>query len=186
MRPVTYSMSCSLDGYVVDSGGDFDWSVPDDEVFGQHLDDLRGTDVHLLGRRLHETMLYWETDHEGLDDAEQEWARLWRALPKVVVSRTLTEVSGTTTRLLTGDVADVIARLRAEPGEGVIAAGGADLAAFLAERDLIDEYRPFVHPVLLGGGRPFFPPVPGRRSVELVWSRTFGNGVVASRYRVVR
>ena len=188
MRPVTYSMSCSLDGYVVDEDGDFDWSVPDEEVFAHHLHDLRGTSVHLLGRKLHETMLFWETADEDqeLDYANQEWARMWRALPKIVLSRTLTEVTGSNTRLATGTLEEEIKRLRAESGEGEIALGGAELAAEAARLDLIDEYRPVVHPVLIGGGRPFFPPVEQQRALELVSSKTFGSGVVASRYRVRR
>lgn len=188
MRTVTYSMSHSLDGYVVGPDGGFDWSVPDEEVFAHHIADLRGTSVHLLGRRLYETMLYWEESDEiqQFDVAEQEWARMWRALPKIVFSTTLTEVTGSNTQLASGGLAQEIERLRAEPGEGEIAVGGAELAAEAARLDLIDEYRPFVHPVLLGGGRPYFPPVEQQRALEFASSKTFGCGVVASRYRVRR
>lgn len=186
MRQVTYSMGCSLDGYVVGPDGGFDWSVPDDDVFAAHLDELRGTGVHLLGRRLHETMLYWESDDPDASPAEREWGRRWRELPKLVFSTTLTEVTGTSTRLATGSLAEEIARLRAEPGEGDIAIGGADLAAEAADAGLIDEYRPFVHPVLLGGGRPYFPELERTVRLELASSRSFRNGVVAPRYRVVR
>lgn len=186
MRQVTYSMGCTLDGYIVGPDGGFDWSVPDEEVFAQHLHDLRGTSVHLLGRRLHETMLYWESDGPELDPAEREWERMWRALPKVVFSTTLTEVTGSNTRLAMGGLAEEINRLRAESDEGEIAIGGADLAAEAAELDLIDEYRPFVHPVLVGGGRPYLPGLQRQVPLELVSSRVFGSGVIASRYRVVR
>lgn len=186
MRQVTYSMGCTLDGYVVGPDGGFDWSVPDEEVFAQHLHDLRGTSVHLLGRRLHETMLYWETDGPDLDPAELEWGRMWRALPKVVFSSTLTEVRGSNTRLAQGSLAEEIAQLRAESDTGEIAVGGAQLAAEAAELDLIDEYRLFVHPVLVGGGRTFFPELERQVPLELISSLAFGSGVVASRYRVVR
>ncbi|QBF47054.1 dihydrofolate reductase family protein [Janibacter limosus] len=186
MRQVTYSMGSTLDGYVVGPDGGFDWSVPDEEVFAQHLHDLRGTSVHLLGRRLHETMLFWESDGPDLDPAELEWGRRWRALPKVVFSTTLTEVTGSNTRLAEGGLAEEIERLRSESDTGEIAVGGAELAAEAAELDLIDEYRLFVHPVLVGGGRTFFPELERQVSLELVSSRAFGSGVVASRYRVVR
>ncbi|MEN3121882.1 dihydrofolate reductase family protein [Janibacter sp. LM] len=188
MRQVTYSMGCSLDGYVVGPDGGFDWSEPDEEVFAAHIEELRGTSVHLLGRRLYETMLYWETvDQEpGTDHSTTEWARMWRELPKVVFSSTLTGVTGTNTRLATGSLADEIGRLRSEPGEEEIAIGGAVLAADAADEGLIDEYRPFVYPVLLGGGRPYFPELERRVDLELVSSRPFACGVVAWRYRVVR
>lgn len=126
-RLVTYSMNISLDGYVVGPGGGFDWSEPDEEVFAAHTEELRGIGVHLLGRRLHETMSYWETaDQEPESDySTVEWAQMWRAVPKVVFSRTLTEVTGTNTRLATRGVADEIAALRAQPGEGEIALGAA-------------------------------------------------------------
>lgn len=103
MRSVTYSMNISLDGYIVGPDGSFDWSEPDPEVFGSWLDEIRQVDVHLLGRRLYETMLYWETAEQEhtLDEAELEWAALWKALPKVVFSTTLSAVQGNA-RLLSG------------------------------------------------------------------------------------
>src|SRR6476620_9704417 len=121
MRSVTYSMGASLDGYSVGADGGFDWTVPDPEVFRFWIDDIRGVGVHLLGRRLYETMLYWENvDQASLDDAELEWAALWNPLPKVVFSKTLSAVEGAA-RLASGGVAEEIERLRAESGEGDIA-----------------------------------------------------------------
>ena len=185
MRSVTYSMSVSLDGYIVGPDGDFDWSMPD-EVFRFWIDEIRGVGVHLLGRRLYETMLYWETaDHGSLDDAQLEWAGIWNPLPKVVFSTTLSAVQGNA-RLAAGDLAAEIDRLRAEPGEGEIAIGGATLAAEAADLDLIDEYRAMVYPVLVGGGVPFFPRHERRVDLELVETRTFSSRVVYLRYRVVR
>ncbi len=185
MRSVTYSMSVSLDGYIVGPDGDFDWSMPD-EVFRFWIDEIRGVGVHLLGRRLYETMLYWETaDQASLDDAQLEWAGLWNPLPKVVFSTTLSAVQGNA-RLAAGDLAAEIDRLRAEPGEGEIAIGGATLAAEAAALDLIDEYRAMVYPVLVGGGIPFFPRHERRVDLELVETRTFSSRVVYLRYRVAR
>jgi dihydrofolate reductase len=186
MRRVTYSMGVSFDGYIVGPDGKFDWTVPDEEVFRFWIDEIRGVGVHLLGRKLYETMLYWETvDRASLDDPEREWAALWNPLPKVVFSTTLSTVQGNA-RLASGGVAEEIERLRAEPGEGEIAIGGATLAAEAAALDLIDEYRAMVHPVLVGGGIPFFPRRERRVDLELVETRTFSSSVVYLRYRVAR
>lgn len=187
MRSVTYSMNVSLDGYIVGPDGGFDWSEPDAEVFRFWIDEIRQVGVHLLGRRLYETMLYWETADQdaSLDDAQLEWAALWNPLPKVVFSKTLTSVQGNA-RLASGGPAEEIERLRSEPGEGEIALGGATLAAQAAASGLIDEYRAIVHPVLVGGGIPFFPRDERRVDLELVETRTFSSGVVLLRHRVTR
>ncbi len=187
MRKVIYSMGVSLDGYIVGPDGDFDWSQPDDELFSYVLEEFRRVDVHLLGRRLYETMLYWETtDHDPpLDPAELEWAALWQAMPRVVFSTTLTTVQGNA-RLASGSIADEVDRWRAEPGDGDIAIGGANLAAQAADADLIDEYSARVYPVLVGGGVPFFPRAARRVNLELIGHRVFRAGVVYYRYRVVR
>lgn len=187
MRSVTYSMGASVDGYIVGPDGGFDWTEPDPEVFRFWIDEIRGVGVHLMGRRLYETMLYWETAEreQSLDDAEIEWVGLWNPLPKVVFSTTLSEVQGHA-RLATGGLAEEIERLRAEPGEGDIAIGGAMLAAEAAALDLIDEYQVMVHPVLVGGGIPYFPRAERRVALELVETRTFSRRFVYLRYRVVR
>ena len=187
MRSVTYSMSASLDGYIVGPDGSFDWPGFDEEVFRFWIDEIRGVGVHLLGRRLYETMLYWETADQdpSLDDSMLEWAAIWKPLPKVVFSTTLSAVQGNA-RLASGDLAEEIERLRAEPGEGEIAIGGATLAAEAAASDLIDEYRVVVYPVLVGGGTPFFPQHERRVDLELVETRTFSSKVVYLRYRVAR
>lgn len=124
MRNVTYSMSTSLDGYIVGPDGGFDWTVPDDEVFSYFTDEIRGVGVHLLGRRLYETMLYWETADQdpSLDASMLEWAALWNPLPKVVFSTTLSDVQGNA-RLASGSLVDEIERLRAEPGRGTSRSG---------------------------------------------------------------
>ncbi|TXS56566.1 dihydrofolate reductase family protein [Streptomyces sp. t39] len=187
MRSVTYSMNVSLDGCIAGPDGGLDWSGPDADVFRWWIDDIRSVGVHLMGRRLYETMLYWETaDRDpSLGAPEREWTALWKALPKVVFSRTLREVEGRA-RLASGGVAEEIERLRAEPGEGEIAIGGATLAAEAAEAGLIDEYRAMVYPVLIGGGIPFFPRSERRVDLELLETRTFNSRVVYLRHRVVR
>ncbi|MFE6281061.1 dihydrofolate reductase family protein [Streptomyces sp. NPDC057877] len=187
MRSVTYSMSTSLDGYVVGPDGGFDWTAPDEEVFRFWIDEIRRVGVHLLGRRLYETMLYWETADQdpSLDDAGREWTALWNPLPKVVFSTTLSTVRGHA-RLASGSLAEEIERLRAEPGEGDIAIGGATLAAEAARLGLIDEYQVIVYPVLVGGGTPFFARDERRVDLELVETRTFASQCVYLRYRVPR
>jgi dihydrofolate reductase len=169
MGIVTYSMSVSLDGYIVGPDSDFDWTAPDDKVFRFWIDEIPEVGVHLLGRRLYETMLYWETaeQDQALDEAEREWAAIWNPLPKVVFSTTLSAVQGNA-RLVSGGLAREIERLRAEPGEGAIAIGGARLAAEAAEAGLIDQYRAMVYPVLVGGGVPFFPQDERRVDLELI------------------
>ncbi|GAA1714494.1 dihydrofolate reductase family protein [Streptomyces yatensis] len=187
MRRVTYSMGVSLDGYIVGPDGGFNWTAPDEEVFRFVTDEIREVGAHLLGRRLYETMLYWETADQdpSLDDSMLEWAALWKPLPKVVFSTTLSAVQGNA-RLATGGPAEEIERLRAEPGEGNIAIGGAALAAEVAALGLIDEYRARVYPVLVGGGTPFFPQHERRVDLELVETHTFSSKVVCLRYRVTR
>ena len=187
MRRVTYSMGVSLDGYIVGPDGGFNWTAPDEEVFRFATDEIRGLGVHLLGRRLYETMLYWETAEQdaSLDFSTLEFAEIWKRLPKVVFSTTLSAVQGIA-RLASGGLAGEIERLRAEPGEGHIAIGGATLAAEAAASGLIDEYRARVYPVLVGGGIPFFPQHGRRVDLELVETRNFGSGVVYLRYNVAR
>ncbi|RKE17272.1 dihydrofolate reductase family protein [Streptomyces sp. TLI_171] len=187
MRSVTYAMGVSLDGYVVGPDGGFNWTAPDEEFFRFATEEVRALGVHLLGRRLYEAMLYWEGVEQSpsLDFSTREFAALWRALPKVVFSSTLSSVQGNA-RLASGSLAEEIERLRAEPGEGDIAIGGAALAVQAADLGLIDEYRPRVHPVLVGGGTPFFPRHERRVDLDLVETRTFPSKVVALRYRVDR
>jgi dihydrofolate reductase len=188
MRSVTYSMGMSLDGYIVGPDGGFQWTAPDDGLFQFAIDQIREVGVHLLGRRLYEAMLYWETaaQEQTLDAAQLEWAELWNSLPKVVFSTTLSKVEATNARLATGSPAQEIERLRAESDEGNIAIGGATLAADIAAAGLIDEYRPKVYPVLVGGGIPFFPQAKQRVNLELVESQFFDTGVVYHRHRVTR
>ncbi|HWD11310.1 MAG TPA: dihydrofolate reductase family protein [Solirubrobacteraceae bacterium] len=183
MRKLIYSMGVSLDGFIAGPGGEIDWAAPDEELHRFHNQQEQELGAHLCGRRLYEEMLYWETaeqEHSAVGPA-LEFARIWRQLPKIVFSRTLERVEGNA-RLAVGDVAEELAELRKRPGKD-LAVGGAGLAAACIELGLIDEYRLFVSPVLLGGGTPFFPVRRDRHELELVETRTFGSRVVYMRYR---
>ncbi len=188
MRSVVYSLAVSLDGYIAGPDGRFDWSIPDEELTRFTNDETRQADVQLMGRKLYETMLYWETADQdpSLDDSDREWLAIWKPLPKVVFSTTLSAVQGSNARLASGGLTEEIERLRAEPGEGDIAIGGATLAAEAAALGLIDEYRARVYPVLVGGGIPFFPQRERRVDLELIETRTFSSRVVYLRYHVLR
>jgi dihydrofolate reductase len=186
MRTVIYSMGMSLDGFIADRDGQVDWSAPDEELMRFHIDQTREIAVLACGRGLYQNMLYWETpERAGWGPLEREFAVMWQAIPKVVFSTTLASVPGNA-RLAQGDVAGEIAKLKAEPDERVVSVGGAGFASTLIELDLIDEYRLFVSPVLLGGGTAFFPPLPERIALDQIETRTFGSRVVYSRYRRVR
>ena len=183
MRNVIYSMNPSLDGYIAGPDGRFDWSAPDEELHRFHNERVRELGAHFLGRRLYETMVYWETADQEPSAPEYvlEFARIWQALPKIVFSNTLETVEGNT-RLATGGIAEEVAALKQQPG-GDIAVGGAGLAASFIKLGLIDEYQLFINPVVVGGGTPFFPALDEQINLELVETRTFGSRVVYLRYR---
>jgi dihydrofolate reductase len=177
-----YSMAVSLDGFITARDGQIDWAAPDEELMRFHNAQTRELGAHLCGRGLYEDMSPWETAEETRSDPlELEFARIWKQIPKVVFSTTLERVEGNA-RLATDDVAGEIARLKGEPGKNV-SVGGAGLASTAIELGLIDEYRMFVSPVVLGGGTPYFPAVEDRINAELVETRTFGSRVIYARYR---
>jgi dihydrofolate reductase len=182
-RALIYSMSVSLDGFVAGPGGEIDWSAPDEGAMRFHNLQTRELAAYLCGRGLYEEMLVWETAEQTMSGPlEIEFARIWNAIPKVVFSTTLRKVEGNA-RLAGGDVAGEVARLTQQPGPGVVSAGGARFAATLIKLDLIDEYRQFVNPVVLGGGTPYFAPLENRLGLELLETRTLGSGAVYLRYR---
>jgi dihydrofolate reductase len=183
MRKVIYSMGVSLDGFIAGPDGEIDWSAPDEELHRFHNQQTRELGAQLCGRRLYEEMVYWETAEENpsAQEHELEFARIWKNLPKIVFSTTLERVEGNA-RLASGGVADKVAKLKEQPGKDV-AVGGAGLASTLIKLGLIDEYRLFVSPVVLGGGTPYFPALEERINLELVETRTFGSRVVYVRYR---
>jgi dihydrofolate reductase len=185
MRKLIYSMGMSLDGFIAGPDGEIDWTAPDEELHRFHNEQTRELGAHVCGRRLYEEMLYWETVDEkpGAAEHELDFAEIWKQLPKIVFSNTLESVEGNT-RLATEGVAEEVARLKEQPGKD-LAVGGAGLAATCVKLDVIDDYRLFVYPVVLGGGTPFFPALDERINLELVETRTFGSRVVYVRYRRV-
>jgi dihydrofolate reductase len=185
MRRLIYSMGVSLDGFTAGRDGEIDWGAPDEELHRFHNQQTREIGAHLCGRRLYETMVYWETADANPSAAEHEleFARIWKGIPKIVFSKTLTSVEGNA-RLVRNGVADEVAKLKDQPGKD-LAVGGAGLASGLIRLNLVDEYRLFVSPVVLGGGTPYFPPLDERIDLELVETRTFGSRVVYMRHRRV-
>lgn len=176
-----YSTAVSVDGFISDRNGEFRWSMPSDEQFGFHLQEVRATGVHLLGRRLYETMLPWETDPALRDgEAENAFADVWTALPKVVFSRTLDRVEGNA-RLARAPLADEVAAAL-EATDKDVAIGGASLAGAAIDLGLVDEVRLFRNPILVGGGTGALPPVTAHVPLELIGTRTFGSRVIYERY----
>jgi dihydrofolate reductase len=186
LRKLIYSMGVSLDGLIAGPGGEIDWSAPDEELHRFHNQQARETGAELYGRRLYEVMRAWETADERPSAPEHvlEFTRIWKDTPKIVFSTTLQEVEGNA-RLVREGAAEEVARLKQEPGPD-LAVGGAGLASTFIQADLIDEYRLFVSPVVLGAGTPFFPALDERIELELVETRTFASRVVYLRYRRVR
>jgi dihydrofolate reductase len=184
MRKLIYSMTMSLDGFIAGPDGDFAaLGEPDEELHRFHNQRVREVGAQLLGRRLYETMLYWETADQDPSAPEYvlEFARIWKGIPRIVFSKTLEKVEGNATLVRDG-VAEEVAKLREQPGKD-IAVGGAGLASTCIELGLVDEYQVFVSPVVVGGGTPFFPALEERIDLELVETRTFGSRVVYLRYR---
>jgi dihydrofolate reductase len=185
MRKLIYSMGVSLDGFIAGPDSEIDWSAPDEELHRFHNQQARETGAYLYGRRLYEVMRYWETADEepSAPEHELEFARIWKDTPKIVFSKTLEEVEGNA-RLVRNGVAEEVAKLKEQPGKE-LAVGGAGLASTFMKLGLIDEYRLFVSPVVLGGGTPYFPALDERINLELVETQTFGSRVLYVRYRRV-
>jgi dihydrofolate reductase len=181
MRKVIYSMGVSLDGFIVGPDGRFDWAAPDAELHRFHNAQAREAGMHLYGRRLYETMRVWATVGDDDEPHIAEFAQIWKDTPKLVFSTTLDAVEGPATTLATEDPVTTVTHLKEESGEP-LAAGGAGLAATLIAAGLIDEYRLFVNPVVVGGGTPFFPALDRPIGLTLIQTRTFGSKVVYLRY----
>ena len=183
MAKLIYSMLASLDGYVEDLSGNFDWAAPDAEVHAFVNELERSVGTYLYGRRMYETMRFWE-DPPDLESAPahiQEYAAIWQAADKVVYSRTLQEVSSARTRIEREFDADGVRRLKAEAA-GDVSVGGPGLAGEAIAAGLVDEYHLFFVPVLVGGGKRALPD-DVRADLELVDEQRFGNGTVYLRYR---
>ena len=184
MGKLIYTLNVSLDGYIEDRQGSIDWGTVDDELhtwFNGHASEVEAS---LYGRRLYETMAgYWPT---AAGDPEAtgpmlEFARIWNATPRFVFSTTLREV-GPGSRIVQGDVEGILRDVRRE-FSGDLEVGGAALAAQFVQRGLVDEYRLLVHPVIVGGGKPYLPDLERPITLRLADTRTFGSGVVLLAYR---
>jgi dihydrofolate reductase len=187
MRKLTFAMNVSVDGYIAAPGDDLGWSGPSDELFQWWSDRVGETGLALYGRKLWETMSsHWPTADQqpGATPAAIEFAGRWRDMPKVVFSSTIGTVDGNT-RLVPGDAVTEITRLKADDG-GPMDIGGATLAAAAMRAGLIDEYAIVTHPVLVGGGTPFFTALDTWVNLRLVETRTFSGGALLTRYETRR
>lgn len=176
-----YSMNVSVDGFISDRAGEFGWTDPTEEQFRFHTDQIRELGVYLIGRRLYEAMVVWETDPSlRSTELEAAFADAWCALPKVVFSRTLDSVQGNA-RLAEKSVEQEVATALAATTKDV-SIGGAGLAVTAIELGLVDELRMFRHPIVVGGGTPFLPPVTEDIGLVLLETRIFGSRVIYERY----
>ena len=185
MASLIYAAISSLDGYVEDREGRFDWAAPDEEVH-RFVNDLeRPAGTHLYGRRMYETMVFWETAHTLADQSPVtlDFARLWQAADKVVYSRTLETVSSARTRIERAFEPEAVRRLKESATRDVIV-GGAELAGQALRAGLVDECHLFLTPIVVGGGKRSLPDNV-RVRLELLDERRFGGGVVHLHYRVV-
>ena len=182
MARLSFQMMASLDGFVSDLDGGFDWGQIDEDVHAHANAEARGLALAILGRAMYETMVYWET-HVSSGPVEDEFASLWQDLEKIVVSRTLKDVVGRRTRLVSGLGVEEMRALKAKT-EGEISVGGPELAAGFLDAGLVDEVSVYSIPVVAGRGRPMFR---NTRFLKLdrVELTPFANGVTFSRYRVV-
>jgi dihydrofolate reductase len=184
MRKIILMMSVSLDGSFEGPGRELDWQMVDDELHAHFNDELRTMGAFLDGRVTYELMAgFWPTaDTDPSSTGPMvEFARIWRDMPKIVYSRTLERADWNTT-IVRDVVVDEVMELKEQPGRDLVL-GGADLAATFMRHDLIDEYRLYVHPVVIGRGKPLFRASDAKISLKLAETRTFGNGVVLLRYQ---
>jgi dihydrofolate reductase len=181
MPKLIYITNASLDGYVEDATGAFDWVIPD-QVFEFITELLQPIGTYLYGRRLYETMAYWDAAVEGYPPEHRDFARVWQKAEKIVFSRTLTRATTGNMRVERDFDVGAVRKLKRE-SEHDISIGGAELAGLALEGNLVDECQLFLHPVIVGGGKPAFQDAL-RRNLELLETRRFGNGVIYLRYRV--
>jgi dihydrofolate reductase len=182
-RRIVLWMSVSIDGFFEGPNREIDWHLVDDELHRYFNEELSRMGAFLDGRVTYELMAeFWPTADEDPDASEpvREFARIWRDMPKYVYTKTLAE-AGWNTTIVRDVVPDEIRALQAQPG-GDMVVGGAELAAEFRRHDLIDEYRLYVHPVVLGEGHPLFGPAYVGTALQLAETRRFGNGVVLLRY----
>jgi dihydrofolate reductase len=182
MAKLIYSAITSLDGYVADEGGNFDWAAPDEEVHAYVNELERQVGTHLLGRRMYEVLVYWETPDTDSSPVEQDYARIWQAADKIVYSTTLQATSSARTRIERDFDPAAIRQLK-DTAERDLSVGGPRLAAQAIKAGLVDELHLFLNPVVVGGGNPALPNGI-RLDLELLDEHRFGNGVVHLHYRV--
>ncbi|HEV2358207.1 MAG TPA: dihydrofolate reductase family protein [bacterium] len=182
MSKLIYITNTSLDGYVEDETGAFDWVIPDQVHFSFITELLRPIGTHLYGRRLYETMAYWDAPVEGYPPEHRDFARVWQNAEKIVFSRTLTGATTRNTRVERDFDLEAIRKLKRET-EHDLFIGGAELAGLALEADLVDECRLFLNPVIVGGGKPAFRAAL-RRNLELLETRGFSTGVIHLLYRI--
>jgi dihydrofolate reductase len=184
LAKLIYSALMSLDGYVADKEGKFDWAAPDEEVHTFVNDLERNMGTHLYGRRMYEVMAFWETAHTLPDEPLliKDYAEIWQAADKVVYSRSLDAVTTARTRLEREFDPEAVRQMKARAGSD-ISVGGPHLAAEAIKAGLVDEYHLFVTPILVGGGNRALPD-DIRVKFELVDERRFGNGTVHLHYRM--
>jgi dihydrofolate reductase len=183
MRKVIYSTMVSLDGFVEGPNHNLDWHIVDEELHSFINDQQSAIDTYLFGRRMYEVMVYWDTADKDPSNPEYmlEYARIWKGIHKIVFSKTLKQVQDNAT-LSRGSIAEEVVKLKAQTGRD-ISVGGATIASSLGQLGLIDEYRLFINPVILGSGSPIFP-APGKKiDLRLVDTYTFHSGVVLLRYQ---
>jgi dihydrofolate reductase len=184
MRKVIYAMLVSLDGFIEATHGDITWTDPDQELH-QHFNDRESAiDIYLYGRGMYENMAaYWPTadQNPSAPEYEKEYARIWRDKPKIVFSKTLEQV-GWNARLVRGNIAEEVNKLKEGPGKDM-SVSGAEIASTFMQLGLIDEVCLYLHPVVLGGGKPMFRPLCHKINLQFVETRTFGRGVVLLRYQ---
>jgi dihydrofolate reductase len=185
MAKLIYSVIASLDGYIADESGNFDWAAPDEEVH-RFVNDLeRPVGTYLYGRRMYEVMVAWETPQTFADQRPVllDFADIWQAADKLVYSRTLETPSSARTRIERDFDLDAVRRMKASAGRD-ISVGGPDLAAQALKAGLVDECQLFLTPIVVGGGTRSLPD-DLRLELELLDERRFGNGVVYLRYRII-
>ena len=182
MGRLIYLLNTSLDGFVEGPDHSLDWTNVDDELHSFFNEQERTTAASLYGRGLWETMSYWPTAESdpAATETMKEYARLWADTPKIVFSSTLESVEGNA-RLVRGDIADELAKLRRE-FDGDLAVGGATLASSFIRAGLVDEYRLVVHPVVIGQGTPFFPKLDRQLKLRQIDSRRFESGAMYLAY----
>ncbi len=181
MANLIYSAITSLDGYIEDRDGHFDWSAPDEEVHAFVNDLERSIGTHLFGRRMYEVMLAWESLVAPRGSVMADFANVWKTADKIVYSTSLREVSSSRTRIERSFDPDAIRQLKAASSRD-LSVGGPELAAQAIRAGLVDEYHLFINPIVVGGGKAALPP-DVRLELDLVNQRRFGNGVVHLRYR---